>query len=97
MPQEQSNYGYADEHTALSELNLLGLLAATGREWTSLIQQESQAFSHPSPEQKKSSSTRSWILLGILSAFLFMSAATLTQTRGHSPTHQNINTVSSKQ
>lgn len=97
MSREQSNYGYANEHTALSDLNLLGLLAATGSEWTSLISQESQAFSYPFPEKEKSGSTPSWILLGTLSALLLMSAATLTQTRGHSPTPQNINTAITQQ
>jgi hypothetical protein len=97
MSSEPSNYDYADEHTALSDLNLLGLLSATGSEWTSLISQESQAFSHPFPEKEKSSSTCSWILLGTLSALLLMSAATLTQTRGHFPTRQNINTAITQQ
>jgi hypothetical protein len=93
MSRERSNYNYADKHTALSDLNLLGLLSATGSEWTSLMSQESQALSHPFPEKAKSGSTRSCILLGTLSVLLLMSAATLTQPKGDSPTPQNIKTV----
>lgn len=92
MSPERSNYDYADDHTALSDLNLLGLLSATGSEWTSFIRQESQALSHQFPEKAKSGWTRSWILVGTLSALLLASAATLTQTKEPSPTPQNIET-----
>ena len=93
MSRERSNYNDADDHTSLSDLNLLGLLSATGSEWTSLIRQESQALCHPFPEKARSGSTRSWILLGTLSALVFMSAATLTQPKGHYTTPQNVKTA----
>jgi len=93
MSRERSNYDYADEHTALSDLNLLGLLSATGSEWTSVISKEFQALSPHSPNKEKSISTRNWILLGTLSGLLLISAATLTQAGLNSPASQSVKTA----
>jgi hypothetical protein len=81
MSQERLSYDKTKEYTALSDLNLLGFLCATGSEWTSTISKESLAFTTQSLEEGKSGATRGIVLLTALAALLLLSAATLTQAR----------------
>lgn len=81
MSQERLSYDKTKEYRSLSDLNLLGLLCATGSEWTSTISKESQALTTQPLQEGNSGATRGIVLLSTLAALLLLSAATLTQVR----------------
>lgn len=69
------------EYTALSDLSLLGLLYATGREWTSTISKESLSISDCPLTKGTFRGTRSIVLLSTLTSLLLVGAATITPDR----------------
>ena len=97
MSNERLSYDKTLDNTALSDLNLLGLLWATGREWTSTISQESLALTNPLRQKENSRSTRGLVLFSVLVSLLLVGAATLTQTmEGSSQPQENVRTADVK-
>ena len=85
------------EYTALSDLSLLGLLYATGREWTSTISKESLAFSDRPLAEGTFRGTRSIVLLSTITSLLLAGAATITPDRlGYQASPEILNTVEVK-
>ncbi|MEW6496385.1 MAG: hypothetical protein AB1589_28255 [Cyanobacteriota bacterium] len=80
MSHGKSSYDDTQDYTDLFDLNLLGFLCGTGREWTLTISKESLTATNQSLEERKLSSTRSLVLLGTLASLLLLGGATLPQT-----------------
>jgi hypothetical protein len=97
MSNERLSYDKTLDYTALSDLNLLGLLCATGREWTSTISKESLALTNPPRQKENSRSTRGLVLFSVLVSLLLVGVATLTQAMGGSSKPQeNVRTADVK-
>lgn len=88
MSNERLSYDKTIDYTALSDLNFLSLLSATGREWTSTISNDSLALTNQPCKEEKSPSTRDLVLFSVLISLLLVSAATLTQAMEGSSTPQ---------
>lgn len=85
------------EYTALSDLSLLGLLYATGREWTSTISNESLAFSDRPLVEGKFKATHGIVVLSTLTSILLLGAATITPDRlGYQASPEMVKTVEFK-
>lgn len=94
MSNERLSYDKTLDYTALSDLNLLSFLCATGREWTSTISKDSLGLTNQSSKEEKSCSTRGLVLFSVLVSLLLVGAATLTQAMGGSSKPQeNVRTA----